>query len=71
GLDLAQRATFAYFGKIRFDEAGPCPWRLEALRGAQRLPDRPGEAGQWEVRWQGARAADRRERFTLLRRVHP
>ena len=71
GLDLAQRATFAYFGKIRFDEAGPCPWRLEALRGPQRLPDRPGEAGQWEVRWQGARAADRRERFTLLRRVHP
>jgi len=71
GLDLAQRATFAYFGQIRFDEAASCPWRLEALRGAQRLPDRPGEAGQWEVRWQGARAADRRERFTLLRRVQP
>jgi len=76
GLDLAQRATFAYFGRIRFDPLASapqesCPWRLEALRGAQRLPDRPGEAGQWEVRWQGARAADRRERFTLLRRVHP
>lgn len=72
GLDLAQRATFAYFGQIRFDEGTSCPWRLEALRGTQRLPDRPVEAGQWEVRWQGARAADRRERFTLLRRRdHP
>lgn len=71
GLDLAQRATFAYFGQIRFDDGQACPWRLEALRGTQRLPDRPSLAGQWEVRWQGARASDRRERFTLLRRVQP
>jgi 4-amino-4-deoxy-L-arabinose transferase-like glycosyltransferase len=71
GLDLAQRTAFAYYGGLRFasDDASVCPWRLEAIRGAQHPSGRPEPAQAWELRWQGARAADRRERFSLLRRV--
>ncbi|MFZ9406732.1 MAG: hypothetical protein ACO26U_06520 [Burkholderiaceae bacterium] len=71
GLDLAQRAAFGYFGKLGFapEGASDCPWRLEAVRGTQRPADRPGPAQSWETRWQGTRAGDRQERFTLLRRV--
>ena len=69
GLDAAQRATFAYFGKLRLnDERTDCEWLLVADRA-----DRPlavdGEPGQWRPAWRGQRPVDRRERFRLLRRV--
>lgn len=71
GLDLAQRAAFAYHGQLTLatDTSAACSWRLEALRGASRTlppiaPNAP-EDPRWEIRWQGSRVADRRERFTL------
>ena len=69
GLDAAQRATFAYFGKLRLnDERTDCEWLLVADRA-----DRPltvdGEPNQWRPAWRGQRPVDRRERFRLLRRV--
>lgn len=69
GLDAAQRATFAYFGKLRLDDKRTdCEWLLVADR-----TDRPisvdGEPDQWRSAWRGQRPVDRRERFRLLRRV--
>jgi hypothetical protein len=69
GLDAAQRATFAYFGKLRLNDDQPdCEWLLVADRA-----DRPltviGEFDQWRLAWRGQRPVDRRERFRLLRRV--
>jgi 4-amino-4-deoxy-L-arabinose transferase-like glycosyltransferase len=69
GLDGAQRASFAYFGGIRFARAGDdCRWLLVAdhLRNPvdiTRLPD------DWALEWRGQRPADRQERFRLFRRV--
>ena len=70
GLDAAQRATFAYFGKLRLNDDQPdCEWLLVADRA-----DRPltvvGESDLWRLAWRGQRPVDRRERFRLLRRVN-
>ena len=66
GLDLAQRASFAWFGNLRFDPA---------VRGCSRLlvVDRRGQIqpepdGAWVLVWEGRRRADRNERFRLYRR---
>jgi 4-amino-4-deoxy-L-arabinose transferase-like glycosyltransferase len=71
GLDAAQRATFAYFGGLRFDDArGDCPWLLVAERVEPGSPATvlPGADSGWTAVWRGQRPADRRERFHLMRR---
>jgi 4-amino-4-deoxy-L-arabinose transferase-like glycosyltransferase len=69
GMDTAQRATFAYFGGLRFDDQrSDCDWLLvvDRLPGAAQISAVPGE---WTPVWRGQRPADRRERFRLLRRI--
>jgi hypothetical protein len=68
GLDLAQRASFSWFGNLRFDQAAPvCGGLLVVDRRGQVQPE-PDET--WVLVWEGRRRADRNERFRLYRR-HP
>ena len=70
GMDLAQRASFAYFGALAFDDRrNDCDWLLIADQIA--LPmEPPGIGGAaWQPVWRGQRPADRQDRFTLYRRV--
>jgi 4-amino-4-deoxy-L-arabinose transferase-like glycosyltransferase len=68
GVDVAQRASFAYFGGLRFDDARPdCDWLLVADRVAAPL-DATQLPGGWRVAWRGQRPVDRQERFHLYRR---
>ena len=69
GLDVAQRATFAYFGGLRLDDArGDCDWLLVADRESN--PLEPSLVpGAWRQAWRGQRPVDRQERFRLFRRV--
>jgi 4-amino-4-deoxy-L-arabinose transferase-like glycosyltransferase len=64
----AQRASFAYYGKLRFEGATPgqCDLLLlqDSIRGKGALP-LPGP--QWTLLWEGRRASDRNERFRLFR----
>jgi len=64
----AQRASFAYYGKLRFDgvNGGECDLLLlqDSIRGNGALP-LPGP--QWTLLWEGRRASDRNERFRLFR----
>jgi 4-amino-4-deoxy-L-arabinose transferase-like glycosyltransferase len=68
-LDSAQRASFAYFGGLRFadgDEAG-CRWALLADDPRTPVYSRFTES-DWTLAWRGRRSADRREQFLLYRR---
>jgi len=66
GLDLAQRASFAWFGNLRFAQAVPaCDRLLVVDRRGQSQPE-PEKA--WVLVWEGRRRADRNERFRLYRR---
>jgi len=69
GLDVAQRATFAYFGALRLDDTRPdCEWLLVADRA--NAPLDPSEVpGTWRQAWRGQRPVDRLEQFRLFRRV--
>jgi hypothetical protein len=65
GLDGAQRASFAYFGGMRFGE--DCRWML--VTDNARTPFDASRTGPgWVEAWQGQRPADRRDRLVLLRR---
>jgi len=65
-LGLAQRASFAYFDDMRF--GGPsCQYLLRHRSGSERFPAIDTE--RWRLIWEGRRAADRRERIELYRRV--
>lgn len=69
----AQRASFAYFGGVRFAQFidGNCDYLLlqDNRRGKDdRLAlERSGE--KWRLLWEGRRPSDRNERFRLYRRV--
>lgn len=72
-IGASQRASFAYFGDIRF--AGFSDQRCDYLllqhsRKRNLVPDMPEpyEARQWESVWIGHRAGDKDELFTLYRR---
>jgi 4-amino-4-deoxy-L-arabinose transferase-like glycosyltransferase len=69
GLDAAHRASFAYFGALRLDDArGDCEWLLVVDRAS--LPfDVAGLPGRWKLAWSGQRPADRQERFRLFARA--
>ena len=80
GLDIGQRALFAYYADARFR-------RLPALSGTVRVPpttecpwllvsdrlDTPHDAAaltrQWTLAWQGQRPVNRGERLLLYRRL--
>jgi 4-amino-4-deoxy-L-arabinose transferase-like glycosyltransferase len=68
-VDVAQRASFGYFGRLRFDDERPdCEWLLVADRVAQ--PIEPTLVpGLWRQAWRGQRPVDRQERFRLFRRA--
>lgn len=68
----AQRASFAYFGHVRFAPAGKqCDFLLlqdsNRKKNDARLIHRSGQ--QWRLLWEGRRPADRDERFRLYQRV--
>ncbi len=74
GLGPAQRASFAYLGRVKFarDPAEDCEFLLvqedrPRRKGAQLKPPPPGMT----LLWQGRRAADRHESFRLFRRESP
>lgn len=69
-IDLgdAQFTSFAYFAHLRFSTASQrCDW---VIRQDQRDNIDPfaSKTNQWELVWEGRRAADRRERFRLYQR---
>jgi 4-amino-4-deoxy-L-arabinose transferase-like glycosyltransferase len=69
GMDVAQRASFAYFGGLRVDDTRPdCEWLLVADRSSQ-PQDTAQVPGEWRASWRGQRPVDRQERFRLFRRV--
>jgi 4-amino-4-deoxy-L-arabinose transferase-like glycosyltransferase len=69
GLDVAQRATFAYFGRLRLDDRRTdCEWLLVADRESGPL-DPSLVPGNWRQTWRGQRPVDRQERFRLFRRI--
>ena len=69
GLDIAQRASFAYFGGLRLDDRRTdCEWLLVADREAAPL-DPSLVPGDWRPTWRGQRPVDRQERFRLFRRI--
>ncbi len=74
GLGLAQRASFAWFGDLRFsrvDNSGSnvddCDYllRQDQTRGVPH--DEP--AARWKLLWEGRRPTDRDERFRLYRKA--
>jgi len=67
GLDLAQRASFSWFGNLRFDQAAAACGRLLVVDRRGQIQPEPDEA--WVLVWEGRRRADRNERFRLYRRA--
>lgn len=73
----AQRASFAYFGRLPFagmDGSGKC--ELLLLQDSVKLKDDKEiiaafRGKQWTILWEGRRPSDRDERFRLYRRVTP
>ncbi|GGX76771.1 glycosyltransferase [Massilia dura] len=66
----AQRASFAYFGKLPFNtvdrpQCNVLLWQ-DYTRGVRRDPP-----GHWTLLWEGRRVSDRSERFRLYRRTAP
>jgi 4-amino-4-deoxy-L-arabinose transferase-like glycosyltransferase len=69
GMDLAQRASFGYFGGLRLDDGrADCEWLLVADRTSAPL-DPAQFRGAWRQAWRGQRPVDRQEQFRLFRRV--
>ena len=69
GMDVAQRASFAYFGALGLDDRrDDCEWLLVADRVSAPV-DPALVRGEWRQAWRGQRPVDREERFTLFRRV--
>lgn len=70
GLDLAHRASFAYFGRLEIDDGRPdCRWLLVVERAQAPLDVERLFGANWRVEWSGQRPADRQERFRLMQRA--
>ena len=70
-LGDAQRASFAFFERLRFSPLNRqgethCRWQL--VQGNSRAELLPAGSG-WQRVWEGSRPGDRKERFRLYRRV--
>ena len=72
-VGAAQRASFAYFGKLQFAHAGEqnCQYYLlqDHHRGNDSEPTMTRNGKDWKLLWQGRRPADRSERFRLYERI--
>jgi len=69
----AQRASFAYFGNVRFEDRPNlrCDFLLlqdsiDNQNASQMLRQ---YEGNWQLLWEGRRPSDRDERFRLYRRI--
>lgn len=74
-IGAPQRASFAYFGKIRFLAQGDnqfCPYVLLQGHAGDPLPKTLRQYGPGELQliWEGRRPSDRHERFRLYQRVN-
>jgi len=75
----AQRASFAFFGRIPFRNAGNldtdvtrCNFLLLQDKNRQDSADKPRlllDGARWKLLWEGRRASDRDERFRLYQRL--
>ena len=71
----AQRASFAYFGHVKFAETEGMRCDFLLLQDSiadddsqrQELQQYPG---RWRMLWEGRRPSDRDERFRLYRRIN-
>lgn len=72
-VGAAQRASFAYFGKVEFAHFGEASCRYLLLQENPRKKNAPPLLrqydGQWRILWEGRRPSDRDERFRLYRRI--
>jgi 4-amino-4-deoxy-L-arabinose transferase-like glycosyltransferase len=70
----AQRASFAYYGKLKFASVGGVKCDLLLLQDSISLKDdreieQAFRGKQWSLLWEGRRQYDKDERFRLYRRV--
>jgi 4-amino-4-deoxy-L-arabinose transferase-like glycosyltransferase len=69
----AQRASFAYFGGVRFARSGKtgCDYLLwqDQRRGPDPTTRITYRGAEWELIWEGRRPSDRDERFRFYRRI--
>jgi 4-amino-4-deoxy-L-arabinose transferase-like glycosyltransferase len=69
----AQRASFAYFGKVDFAKLneGNCDFLLlqDSINKKNAVQNLKEFEGGWQLLWEGRRPSDRDERFRLYRRV--
>ncbi|GGC76567.1 ArnT family glycosyltransferase [Undibacterium terreum] len=79
-VDPAQRASFAYFGELRFSGFLDQHCDLLLLQDSRSLQEKSAKEmtpedrnyrGPWERIWQGRRAYDKDESFTLYMRKQP
>jgi 4-amino-4-deoxy-L-arabinose transferase-like glycosyltransferase len=72
-VGTAQRASFAYFAHIPFenDQGHPCDFLLlqDDISNVDDLGLLQQYEGRWHLIWEGRRPSDRDERFRLYRRV--
>ncbi len=69
-VERAARASFFYFARLPFAEAGTrCRWLLVQQNGPRTRTMAPQPRPGWELRWQGRRRSDRDERFVLYERL--
>ena len=70
----AQRASFAYFGRVKFAETEGMRCDFLLLQDSPTNEDTQRQlqqyAGRWRLLWEGRRPSDRDERFRLYRRVN-
>ena len=74
-LGASQRASFAYFSKVHFAGFDEQNCDLLLTQGNRRFQGKSKEPvdkdfpGNWEMIWEGQRAADKDEFFTLYRKI--
>lgn len=66
----AQRASFAYFGRLPFAGVNGGECRVMLLQDSIKKRSRQQQPGdEWTLLWEGHRASDRSERFRLFQRA--
>lgn len=65
----AQRASFAFFGKLPFNGVENRACQIMLLQDSIKVRAQQQQPGpEWELLWEGRRASDRSERFRIFRR---
>lgn len=69
----AQRASFAYFGNVKFAarNSEACRYALsqDSVKSKNATRNIEQFQGEWELMWEGRRPSDRDERFRLYKRI--